>query len=77
MLKPKKIIKHLIRHRYRDEQEYLDYLDQLEAMTGHPDVEVFLEAAQTRGLNKAKNVWSDLQSETELYRQLLRDEHDE
>lgn len=74
MRKPKKIIKHLLRHRYRNEHEYMACLDELEAMTGHPDVEIFLAASQDRGMEKPKQIWRDLKQETELYRQLLRDD---
>jgi len=73
-LNPKKVIKTLVKKRWKSTAEYYDHLDKLEDLTGHPDIEVYLEAAQQRGLDKPKQLWTDMQSEAELYRRLLDDD---
>ena len=72
-LPPRKLLKQLIKQRCKSKDEYYAHLDQLEALTGHPDVEIYLEAALARGLNKPKQLLTDLQSEAELYRRLIDD----
>lgn len=70
---PRKTIKKLVKRNWKSQDEYYAHLDELEALTGHPDVEVYLEAAQKRGLAKSKQLLTDLQSEAELYRRLVDD----
>lgn len=72
-LSPKKLIKKLVKKDCKNSDEYFNHLDELEDISGHPDVEIYLEAAQERGLVKPRQLWNDMQSEAELYRRLIDD----